>query len=153
MDYLQKQKRLAIQANLFVCDAFFISIRPHLSLWYSITSAFWDVDCTTKIRILKQITTNIKVYFRYWWCRLHHKDTNFKANHNAKAYYLCSVFDVDCTTKIRILKQITTMELIQSFIYWCRLHHKDTNFKANHNTKRERRCKVWMSIAPQRYEF
>lgn len=30
--YLQKQKRLAIQANLFVCDAFFISIRPHHSL-------------------------------------------------------------------------------------------------------------------------
>ena len=35
----------------------------------------------------------------------------------------------------------------------CRLHHKDTNFKANHNIFAEPLCEVQMSIAPQRYEF
>ena len=41
-------------------------------------------------------------------CRLHHKDTNFKANHNKPISDSYDTYDVDCTTKIRILKQITT---------------------------------------------
>ena len=41
-------------------------------------------------------------------CRLHHKDTNFKANHNPNRLQDWETTDVDCTTKIRILKQITT---------------------------------------------
>ena len=61
-------------------------------------------------------------------CRLHHKDTNFKANHNYEATGDNVFLDVDCTTKIRILKQITTVVLCSFFI-------------------------PLMSIAPQRYEF
>ena len=61
-------------------------------------------------------------------CRLHHKDTNFKANHNSSVLMLIGIGDVDCTTKIRILKQITTLSMIQG-------------------------QPLWMSIAPQRYEF
>mgnify|MGYP004454649853 CR=1 FL=1 len=61
-------------------------------------------------------------------CRLHHKDTNFKANHNYFRFAELVAVDVDCTTKIRILKQITT----RSF-RWL--------------------VQTTMSIAPQRYEF
>ena len=61
-------------------------------------------------------------------CRLHHKDTNFKANHNGLRGGQNIPDDVDCTTKIRILKQITTLKQVFDEI-------------------RE------MSIAPQRYEF
>ena len=87
-----------------------------------------DVDCTTKIRILKQITTgDISEYYKEG-CRLHHKDTNFKANHNTNGSTSRAFMDVDCTTKIRILKQITTEK-----------EHLDNPFE--------------MSIAPQRYEF
>ena len=61
-------------------------------------------------------------------CRLHHKDTNFKANHNTLWNKPLDKLDVDCTTKIRILKQITTA-------VWA-----DNSYGL-------------MSIAPQRYEF
>ena len=67
-------------------------------------------------------------HFSVLRCRLHHKDTNFKANHNRRVLPSPSRRDVDCTTKIRILKQITTSGHI----------------------KHQRRK---MSIAPQRYEF
>ena len=61
-------------------------------------------------------------------CRLHHKDTNFKANHNIDRQAVRRATDVDCTTKIRILKQITTdaTVIVEDLA---------------------------MSIAPQRYEF
>ena len=87
-----------------------------------------DVDCTTKIRILKQITTVHCVIDVEERCRLHHKDTNFKANHNVQSFVSADLEDVDCTTKIRILKQITTH---------------------SHTTHRHSQ----MSIAPQIYEF
>ena len=71
-----------------------------------------DVDCTTKIQILKQITT-IRFYnYHGTGCRLHHKDTNFKANHNNDSFHRIAFGDVDCTTKIQILKQITTQVAI-----------------------------------------
>ena len=67
-------------------------------------------------------------HFSVLRCRLHHKDTNFKANHNRLPTCFLSFCDVDCTTKIRILKQITTRSLAAS-------------------------SSTSMSIAPQRYEF
>ena len=67
-------------------------------------------------------------HFSVLRCRLHHKDTNFKANHNSTSTGVRRSRDVDCTTKIRILKQITTYALKQVF-------------------------DEMMSIAPQRYEF
>ena len=67
-------------------------------------------------------------HFSVLRCRLHHKDTNFKANHNPSSLTGFSTKDVDCTTKIRILKQITTVPCGKCA-----------------------QCR--MSIAPQRYEF
>ena len=67
-------------------------------------------------------------HFSVLRCRLHHKDTNFKANHNDEPLYTDTGIDVDCTTKIRILKQITTDAYTAEAI-------------------------MRMSIAPQRYEF
>ena len=67
-------------------------------------------------------------HFSVLRCRLHHKDTNFKANHNYPRMQKWMQPDVDCTTKIRILKQITTTVVTVNF-------------------------DEPMSIAPQRYEF
>ena len=61
-------------------------------------------------------------------CLSWHKDTNFKANHNVNDIYLLFNQDVCLGTKIRILKQITT---VNSFF--------DT--------------KVVMFVLAQRYEF
>ena len=93
-----------------------------------------DVCLGTKIRILKQITTIMGTASVVVWCLSWHKDTNFKANHNLKKYlYLC-ISDVCLGTKIRILKQITTACCLCCFPMRCLSWHKDTNFKANHNT-------------------
>ena len=61
-----------------------------------------------KIRILKQITTDI--YFDKFAlrCLLSCKDTNFKANHNHSFDEYQNVQGVCYLAKIRILKQITT---------------------------------------------
>ena len=66
------------------------------------------VSIVTKIRILKQITTNVGTELPYFSCIYSNKDKNFKANHNEteKAGKARSV--VSIVTKIRILKQITT---------------------------------------------
>ena len=42
-------------------------------------------------------------------CIYSNKDKNFKANHNSLAYWSASVGVVSIVTKIRILKQITTV--------------------------------------------
>ena len=67
-----------------------------------------DVCLGTKIRILKQITTEGGKNTAQTGCLSWHKDTNFKANHNM--LHLINLFggDVCLGTKIRILKQITT---------------------------------------------
>ena len=61
-------------------------------------------------------------------CLSWHKDTNFKANHNALESLPASTRDVCLGTKIRILKQITTMS------------HKEIG------------C-ILMFVLAQRYEF
>ena len=89
---------------------------------------------TTKVRIFKQITTNLnplvmtcvlllipqryefssKSQQRSWllpWCRCccwYHKGTNFQANHNSKNSCKSQRSVVADTTKVRIFKQITT---------------------------------------------
>ena len=70
--------------------------------------AYLVVSVVTKIRILKQITTNKRYVAHGNCCICSNKDKNFKANHNL--YYRLALFRwvVSVVTKIRILKQITT---------------------------------------------
>ena len=66
------------------------------------------VSIVTKIRILKQITTDKKICIGSYGCIYSNKDKNFKANHNLIAAGDGETFVVSIVTKIRILKQITT---------------------------------------------
>ena len=67
-----------------------------------------DVCLSAKIRILKQITTQIQRRAGQAGCLSKRKDTNFKANHNQDANAYPTRLDVCLSAKIRILKQITT---------------------------------------------
>ena len=99
-----------------------------------------DVCYYAKIRILKQITTIkhfCKIIIR---CLLLCKDKNFKANHNVVSVNSCLHIDVCYYAKIRILKQITTLQPQYSLTSWCLLLCKDKNFKANHNSPRMSGC-------------
>ena len=112
-----------------------------------------DVCLGTKIRILKQITTasiNLPSSSR---CLSWHKDTNFKANHNQLSQSSDGDNDVCLGTKIRILKQITTAIKINAYLCRCLSWHKDTNFKANHNSFPPTQVTIWMFVLAQRYEF
>ena len=71
--------------------------------------SFSDVCLGTKIRILKQITTAKRLFAAVKRCLSWHKDTNFKANHNMTGLLSKTKPDVCLGTKIRILKQITTL--------------------------------------------
>ena len=137
-------------------------------------------------------------------CCWYHKGTNFQANHNKRAEqdflnslllipqryefssksqlgidgetFCCVVAD---TTKVRIFKQITTLDdtysqadtllLIpqryefssksqQTFspcvcTVGCCWYHKGTNFQANHNRSSQMTSIVKLLLIPQRYEF
>ncbi len=72
------------------------------------------VSIVTKIRILKQITTETKLIVHRLCCIYSNKDKNFKANHNLIRSTEDSCKVVSIVTKIRILKQITTI-----FIFSC----------------------------------
>ena len=66
-------------------------------------------------------------------CYCYHKGTYFQANHNHHLYR-CDRHDVViATTKVRIFKQITTVELEFCSISSCYCYHKGTYFQANHN--------------------
>ena len=122
------------------------------------------VIATTKVRIFKQITTHYPVRYnsnlllllpqRYVFssksqqvpvgiavllsCYCYHKGTYFQANHNVlpPAWLLHLV--VIATTKVRIFKQITTLQTVLEATTCCYCYHKGTYFQANHN---------WRSIA------
>ena len=94
------------------------------------------VSIVTKIRILKQITTNLRLTLRLMCCIYSNKDKNFKANHNARSVRCISTAVVSIVTKIRILKQITTLSRIYITLHCCIYSNKDKNFKANHNSLR-----------------
>ena len=70
------------------------------------------VSVVTKIRILKQITTSIGARLTASCCICSNKDKNFKANHNNAKPHLVRCPVVSVVTKIRILKQITTLIVI-----------------------------------------
>ena len=92
------------------------------------------VSIVTKIRILKQITTINALCVNKISCIYSNKDKNFKANHNPIADM--SNYDdvVSIVTKIRILKQITTIFKQVISYARCIYSNKDKNFKANHNS-------------------
>ena len=67
------------------------------------------VSIVTKIRILKQITTTAAFTRIRESCIYSNKDKNFKANHNNCSQSIPVGDVVSIVTKIRILKQITTI--------------------------------------------
>ena len=91
------------------------------------------VSIVTKIRILKQITTSAPPYISPLGCIYSNKDKNFKANHNWCRFEKRCRFVVSIVTKIRILKQITTINRLGNQTNSCIYSNKDKNFKANHN--------------------
>ncbi len=66
-------------------------------------------------------------------CIYSNKDKNFKANHNLPMLLTERYNVVSIVTKIRILKQITTLPPTKSRLPSCIYSNKDKNFKANHN--------------------
>ena len=70
------------------------------------------VSIVTKIRILKQITTEHHAECQRDGCIYSNKDKNFKANHNVFYNMWAENKVVSIVTKIRILKQITTYSTI-----------------------------------------
>ena len=147
----------------------------------------WVVIATTKVRIFKQITTTLHLPphegqllllpQRYVFssksqpsyisvnsvarCYCYHKGTYFQANHNVETDYTYKIGVVIATTKVRIFKQITTVNFVlqnhsvllllpQRYVFssksqlcWvkgyqmrcCYCYHKGTYFQANHNTR------------------
>ena len=130
--------------------------------FYSLFSWFYVVVATTKVRIFKQITTNmVSRYFssrllllpqRYVFssksqhsinssiplvgCCCYHKGTYFQANHNSHLATQCLAAVVVATTKVRIFKQITTASILFNLWRCCCCYHKGTYFQANHNQSR-----------------
>ena len=66
-------------------------------------------------------------------CICSNKDKNFKANHNFNRELQKANIVVSVVTKIRILKQITTVTADGFLSACCICSNKDKNFKANHN--------------------
>ena len=62
-----------------------------------------------KVRILEQITTNIRIKARRSSCCLYSKGKNFRANHNSAKALVNSNYAVAYIAKVRILEQITTL--------------------------------------------
>ena len=90
---------------------------------------------SAKILIWKQITTNSRGCRSSGRCIWLCKDTNLKANHNKSfitIYLNDGVYD---SAKILIWKQITTQTSAIKLMKWCIWLCKDTNLKANHNSK------------------
>ena len=68
-------------------------------------------------------------------CCLYSKGKNFRANHNTVAVKALWASAVVYIAKVRILEQITTLEVKEKFLNSCCLYSKGKNFRANHNAK------------------
>ena len=151
----------------------------------SLTDLEAVVVATTKVRIFKQITTKynqereedkllllpqryvfssksqllVRILFLNWCCCCYHKGTYFQANHNGVRLNSIGRRVVVATTKVRIFKQITTLDRVSKLIFvllllpqryvfssksqldsiyikigmGCCCYHKGTYFQANHN--------------------
>ena len=87
----------------------------------------------SKILIWKQITTCRQFFAERVRCIQWFKDTNLKANHNARLLINGQILAVFNGSKILIWKQITTSAAEGRKILCCIQWFKDTNLKANHN--------------------
>ena len=67
-------------------------------------------------------------------CCCYHKGTYFQANHNPYAFNPATSEVVVATTKVRIFKQITTVNQFSRNWICCCCYHKGTYFQANHNS-------------------
>ena len=101
------------------------------------------VLATAKIHILKQFTTTVHAASLVFHCACYCKDTHFEAIHNTETSLDISVKIVLATAKIHILKQFTTVKLIERYSNHCACYCKDTHFEAIHNWKRL----VWMLMS------
>ena len=72
------------------------------------------VLATAKIHILKQFTTIFVVFCLSSYCACHCKDTHFEAIHNRFFRGVGGLSIVLATAKIHILKQFTTLPLVQN---------------------------------------
>ena len=100
----------------------------------------YDVCLSAKIRILKQITTNLGMQPLFNGCLSKRKDTNFKANHNVYDEIQSPRWDVCLSAKIRILKQITTRRTCSRTVRLMSVFDKDTDFKAFSHTGYNKFC-------------
>ena len=117
---------------------------------------------TTKVRIFKQITTQIRTYSWNWLLLLIPQRYEFSSKSQPIMLRIVYIFVVADTTKVRIFKQITTIirsnhlmtklllipqryefssksqppRLCIVILRCCCWYHKGTNFQANHNTVR-----------------
>ena len=120
---------------------------------------FLAVSTNTKIQIWKQITTNFLQFTSQFTlyqpiqkykfesksqlttvnnififsCINQYKNTNLKANHNYKVFWIKYEDAVSTNTKIQIWKQITTHRIFLPLSVRCINQYKNTNLKANHN--------------------
>ena len=120
---------------------------------FTFSTLLFVVADTTKVRIFKQITTDVCENGLINRCCWYHKGTNFQANHNQNGYIFCRRQVVADTTKVRIFKQITTKYKYKRNILSCCWYHKGTNFQANHNVHLRNRLYFRLLLIPQRYEF
>ena len=112
-------------------------------------------------------------------CCCYHKGTYFQANHNPRKVHGRKQYVVVATTKVRIFKQITTIEvksnyvsklllLPQRYVFssksqlsdmrqlirnGCCCYHKGTYFQANHNRILSEPKDFTLLLLPQRYVF
>ena len=135
----------------------FSSKSQHNPAYYDKTGVVCD---TANVRVFKQITTFVYVFFQFGSCLRYCKCTSFQANHNGTPVVSTSKNVVCDTANVRVFKQITTYNLmvlqvtllfaiLQMYefssksqrqfgfkfqIGGCLRYCKCTSFQANHNT-------------------
>ena len=115
------------------------------------TFAALVVSNGSKILIWKQITTQFLNDPDKSCCFQWFKDTNLKANHNSSVSSISSSSVVSNGSKILIWKQITTCNLRCICTNSCFQWFKDTNLKANHNSRSPCRASFGLFPMVQRY--
>ena len=93
------------------------------------------VVATTKVRIFKQITTDIFALFKSLMLLLLPQRYVFSSKSQLASLLNLSPLVVVATTKVRIFKQITTAWFDSYFPTRCCCYHKGTYFQANHNAE------------------
>ena len=88
---------------------------------------------TTKVRLFKQITTEVTRHICKLSCYWYHKGKTFQANHNSFRLLQTKKGVVIDTTKVRLFKQITTFYKFLNILICCYWYHKGKTFQANHN--------------------